>query len=129
MALRTATPSPNLFRSGAAAFHASFNDIYAPLNPGAQGQAFTATTYRVTEGDTLRTVALKIWGDEGLWYVLAQANGLNGTEPLAANRVLVVPNKVVNAHNKSSTFRVYDPGQVLGDIQPQQPAGSRSPSP
>jgi hypothetical protein len=51
MALRTATLSPNLFRSGAAASHASFNDIYAPLNPGAQGQAFTATTYRVAEGD------------------------------------------------------------------------------
>jgi hypothetical protein len=69
----------------------------------------------------LRYIALKIWGDEGLWYVIADANGLNGTETLVAGTILSIPNKVVNIHNKSSTFRVYDPNQVLGDLTPSAP--------
>ena len=32
--------------------------------------------------------------------------------------VLVIPNKVTNIHNKSTTFRVYDPNQAIGDISP-----------
>jgi hypothetical protein len=53
--------------------------------------------------------------------VIADANGLNGTETLAAGTILSIPNKVVNIHNKSSTFRVYDPNQVLGDPTPSAP--------
>ena len=70
------------------------------------------------DGDTLRTIALTFWGDESLWFLIADANGLNGTEPLPAGMVLVIPNKVTNIHNKSTTFRVYDPNQAIGDISP-----------
>ena len=70
------------------------------------------------DGDNLRSIAQTFWGDESLWFLIASANGLNGTEPLPAGMVLVIPNKVTNIHNKSTTFRVYDPNQAIGDISP-----------
>ena len=90
------------------------------MAPGGNGEAATAQAYMVREGDTLRSVARLFFGDESLWYLIAGANGLTSSDTLAAGMVITIPNKVINAHNKSSTFRVYDPNQALGDIQPNQ---------
>lgn len=34
------------------------------------------STYTVKDGDTLQSIAHAIYGDSGLWYVLAEANGI-----------------------------------------------------
>lgn len=47
-------------------------------------------------GDTLAGIAQSLWGDASLWYLIADANGLAGSEPLAAGRLLSIPNKVHN---------------------------------
>jgi YD repeat-containing protein len=101
---------------------ADFAQTYEPMSPTSRGEAATFSEYRVNEGDTLRSIALRLWGDEALWYMIAEANGLSASQALPAGMVLNIPNKVVNSHHKSSTFRVFDPSQVLGDVQPDAPA-------
>ncbi|UXU87591.1 LysM peptidoglycan-binding domain-containing protein [Burkholderia sp. S-53] len=78
-------------------------------------------TWTVREGETLKSIASALWGDETLWYVLADANGLKSTDELKAGQTLTVPNKVTNVHNTASTFKPYDPGQAIGDTQPTLP--------
>ena len=72
-------------------------------------------------GETLASIAGGLWGDAGLWYKIAQANGLVGIDAnsaLAAGSTLTIPNIVTNVHNNSGTFQVYDPAQALGDTRP-----------
>ncbi|MDF0607197.1 hypothetical protein HZU77_016395 [Neisseriaceae bacterium TC5R-5] len=63
-----------------------------------------------------------------MWYLLADANGLSGSETLVAGQVLKVPNKVTNIHNNSSTYRPYNPGQAIGDVSPTLPEPPPPPS-
>ena len=81
----------------------------------------TASSYTANAGDTLQTVALAVWGDASLWYLLANANGLSAGTTLAAGQVLSVPGKVANLHNNSSTFKPYDPNDTVGNTAPTQP--------
>ncbi|MFV0673317.1 Ig-like domain repeat protein [Variovorax sp. tm] len=100
---------------------ADFDENYQPINASFPGPA--PGSYTVREGDTLENIARSLWGDAQLWYLLADANGLDG-QPSAAltpNTVLQVPNKVTNLHNTSSTFRPYDPGKAMGDTSPTLP--------
>lgn len=79
-------------------------------------------------GDTLEAIALQVWGDAGFWYLIADANGLDGTEVLVEGMSLVIPNKVHNAHNNAGTYRVYDPNEAIGDTAPTVPKVKRRPS-
>jgi hypothetical protein len=59
-----------------------------------------------------------------MWYLLAQANGLQ-IQPEAALKeftTLTVPNVVTNFHNTSETNRVYNAAWALGDTSPSLPA-------
>ncbi|MCP5005958.1 MAG: LysM peptidoglycan-binding domain-containing protein, partial [Planctomycetes bacterium] len=42
-------------------------------------------------GDTLQSIASTVWGDASLWYLIADANGLNGNEDLTAGLRLSIP--------------------------------------
>ena len=95
--------------------YASFGAEYDPIN----GQS-SASRYVVQTGDTLQSIASGAWGDASLWYLLAEANGLNGSEPLIAGQTLTLPGNVYSVHNSSETFRVYDPNKAMGDVQPSQ---------
>jgi YD repeat-containing protein len=77
--------------------------------------------WTVSAGQTLQSVAQAVWGDAGLWYVLAGANGLTGEETLKSGQVLSIPNRITNVHNSSQTFRTYDPGRAIGNTQPTLP--------
>lgn len=106
---------------------ADFDQNYIPISysyPGA-----TSTTYTVRANDTLQSIAASVWGDSAMWYLLADANGLNGSETLKPGQILSVPNKVTNIHNNSSTFKVYDAGEALGDVNPTLPAPPPPPKP
>ena len=76
--------------------------------------------YTVVEGESLKSIARAVLGDANLWYTIAQANGLSGSETLSAGQVLTVPKTLVSANN-SSIFKPYDPTQVRGDTSPVQP--------
>ena len=58
--------------------------------------------------------------------MLADANGLLGRETLREGQALTVPNKVTKIHNNSTTYRPYNPGEVIGDASPTIPT---APSP
>jgi hypothetical protein len=56
-----------------------------------------------------------------MWYLIADANGLASSSLLSAGQRLIIPNKVTNVHNNTGTFRVYDPGEAIGDTLPTLP--------
>jgi LysM repeat protein len=87
---------------------ADFDQNYEPISPVYPGA--TATAYTVKNGDTLQSIAQAVWGDSAMWYLIADANGLDASQALTAGMNLTIPNKVTNIHNNSSTYRVYNPG-------------------
>ncbi|WP_367185880.1 LysM peptidoglycan-binding domain-containing protein [Sphingomonas bacterium] len=65
---------------------ADFNDRLTPINTWAQGSG--GGSYTVRSGDTLAGIAAQLWGDAGLWYKLAEANGMTGDGSLVAGQTL-----------------------------------------
>ena len=98
---------------------ADFDQNYQPIGPNYPAR--TPGSYTVRTGDTLRGIALQVWGDSGLWYLLADANGLSGDAQLVVGMHLVIPNVVTNIHNNADTFRPFQAGIALGDIFPSNP--------
>jgi YD repeat-containing protein len=107
------------FKNFAPVTSADFDQNYEPINSNYPGAA--ATSYTVRANDTLSSIAQSLWGDAGMWYLLAEANALKGTDALAAGRVLIVPNKVTNIHNNANTFRPYNAGEMIGKVDPTLP--------
>lgn len=106
---------------------ADFDQNFEPIN--AQYPSSALTNYVVNNGDTLQSIALTVWGDASMWYMIADMNGLNVSDKLTAGQVLTIPNKVTNIHNNSATFRPYSPGEAIGDTQPTIPSPPPPPKP
>lgn len=106
---------------------ADFDQNYLPINR--DYPAATSSSYVVTTGDTLYSIAARIWGDSSLWYLIADANGLVAASDLKAGQTLVIPNKVANQHNTSATMRPYDAGKRIGDTSPTLPEPPPPPPP
>ncbi len=108
------------FRNGSTTqiSYADFDQSYDPINPSRPGAV--AGDYTVQEGDNLQTIAQTVWGDASLWYLIADANGLNSASLLVGGMTLVIPSKVANIHNTGETFRPYDPNKAMGEISPTQ---------
>lgn len=88
------------------------NDRYPPPAPGA---------HVVAQGDTLRGIALAVFGDASLWYIIADANGLRQDSDLIVGKTLIIPNKITNLRNSYDVFKPYQPGQIIGDTTPTLP--------
>jgi len=69
----------------------------------------------------LQAVAASLWGDSGLWYKLAQANGLSGDAALSAGQTLRIPAGVVRNTYNAATITPTDPADTLGDVNPTSP--------
>ena len=100
---------------------------YDYINPEGDGANTSGGSYVVRGGDTLQSIAASSWGDASLWYVIASANGLNGSEQLIAGQSLILPDRVTNIHNRASTFEVFDPNRALGDLSPTTPTAPKAP--
>lgn len=100
---------------------ANFDVNYTPVSGDYPGQAPAQVV--VQEGDTLRLVASRIWGDGNLWYLIADANGLQDPDALLPQgQVLQIPNEVVTLANTADSFKPFNLNEVLGDTTPTQPA-------
>ncbi|MBY0563046.1 MAG: LysM peptidoglycan-binding domain-containing protein [Hyphomonadaceae bacterium] len=77
--------------------------------------------YTVRAGDSLSSIAAALWGDASLWYKLAEVNGLTGESALIEGQPLIVPVGVVRSENNATTFKPYDPLEVLGNTSPTAP--------
>jgi LysM repeat protein len=104
---------------------ADFDQNYEPVSALYPGE--TPSTYTVRTGDTLQSIARSIWGDASLWYLIADVNGLAGTEILKAGATLSLPNKVTNLHNNAGTFRPYSPGEAMGNTSSTLPNAPPAP--
>jgi hypothetical protein len=76
-------------------------------------------TTPVQFGDTLQSIAQRVYGNSSLWYVLASANGLSNSE-LVEGTTLKVPEVRTNK-NDSTTFKPYDPAEISGPTTPDLP--------
>jgi YD repeat-containing protein len=111
--------SENQFKVFTPVSTADFDENYMAIN--AQYPASAPGAWTVRTGDTLQSIASALWGDATLWYILADANGLQGADTLRSGQILTVPNKVTNIHNTATTFKPYDPGKAIGNTQPTLP--------
>ena len=118
--------APGTFREGHAVASADFDENYEPIGPNYPAQA--ASQYTVRGGDTLSAIAQTVWGDSSMWYLIADANGLTANDALVAGQILIIPNKVTNIHNRAGVYRVYDPGEAIGDAMPLLPAQPAPPA-
>jgi len=116
---RYAAPQTGAFRFGGKVNHVDFDQNYEPINSGTPRSG--PSSYGVQDGDTLQSIAAAVWGDSSLWYLIADANGLDSTTSLVGGMSLTIPVSVTNLHNTSSTFKVYDPNKAIGDINPTTP--------
>jgi hypothetical protein len=106
--------------SNTATPHANFDQSYNPIN--GYDSTNTATNYTAHAGDTLSSIAMAVWGDASLWYLIAQANGLQANSQLQSGQSLIIPNNQVhNFHNSAATFKVYDPNVAYNDTAPTAP--------
>jgi len=114
-------PGGGLFQNGASTgvHYADFDQSFDAINGLTYQQSPNA--YTVQGGDTLQSIAQAIWGDANFWYVLADSNGLDSSSTLVAGQTLIIPNKVENSHNSSSTYNVYNPNDAIGNVSPTHP--------
>jgi nucleoid-associated protein YgaU len=73
----------------------------------------------VRAGDTLQTIAQIYFGSPAYWYLIADANGLSGSEQLAEGVTLTIPNSIANSANSAQTFKVYNESEVIGSTSPE----------
>jgi YD repeat-containing protein len=73
----------------------------------------------VRAGDTLQSISQIYFGSPSYWYLIAEANGLQGHEALAEGTTITIPNKVVNAANSADTFKVYNESEIIGSTSPE----------
>ncbi|WP_262880412.1 LysM peptidoglycan-binding domain-containing protein [Pseudomonas paralcaligenes] len=79
----------------------------------------TPTNYVVSQGDTLQSIALQVWGDDSMWYLIADANGIVAGDELTPGDSLKIPNVLGATHNDANDFKPYNPRDVIGDTTPQ----------
>jgi YD repeat-containing protein len=82
--------------------------------------AGSQNSYRVNAGDTLRSIALSVYGDAQLWYLIADANGVNDGS-LRVGQMLVLPKQLGRIHNDVNTFTPYSAARIIGDTNPTVP--------
>lgn len=68
----------------------------------------------VITGDTLSSIAQRVYGNATLWYVIASANALAPDSKLVAGTTLKAP-EVTTTKNDATTFKPYDPSQITGN--------------
>ena len=107
-------PGTGLFQNGATTEtkYADFDTSYDTINGLTYEDA--PSSFTVQSGDTLESIAQQIWGNSNFWYLIADANGLSDGDSLVAGQSLIIPNKVTDNQNNSSTYKVCD-----GDVHPR----------
>jgi YD repeat-containing protein len=98
---------------------ADFDFNYTPVSDSYPSTV--PSQYTVNVGDTMQMVAMAVYGDAKLWYLIADANGLDASSTLTAGMTLTIPNQISNIHNDSTTFKTYNPSEIIGDTTPNLP--------
>ncbi len=92
------------------------SDTFTPVSSDYPG--LNPTVYIVNQGDTLERIAQTVWGDSGMWYLIADANSLDPSKPMLTGDSIRIPNVVGSTHNNSATFKSYSADEIVGDNTP-----------
>ena len=95
------------FRAGRTIAEARADFAQGPEAINSYAQGSVAGSYTVRGGESLQQIAQTLWGDAGLWYKLAEANGLSASATLNAGTTLVLPAGVTRNTNSAQTFKPY----------------------
>ncbi len=116
-----ATTAPGAFANGATVGkqEEQFSSNLEVINSYSQGSV--AGSYVVRSGDSLQGIAQNLWGDSGLWYKLAEANGISGAASLFEGQTLRLPAGVMRNTYNASSVTPYNPAETLGDVTPSTP--------
>lgn len=98
----------------------SFGSHFVPTGDGSLTGAPTSYTVQ-REGETLRDIALGIWGDGSLWILIADANGIGSSDGIKKGDVITIPVRGTLLHNDYTTFKPYSDYPMTGDVIPQLP--------
>jgi drug/metabolite transporter superfamily protein YnfA len=73
----------------------------------------------VRAGESLQSISAAYYGSSAYWYLIAEANGLDGTEELTAGTTLSIPNTVANSVNDKDSYKVYSESEIIGSTSPE----------
>ncbi|USQ13731.1 LysM peptidoglycan-binding domain-containing protein [Legionella lytica] len=89
-------------------------------------------TYTLKSGDSLESIALQVYGDSSLWYLIADANGISdrnaiagGDSKLYIGQRLTIPPAAAGQHHTHATHRILDANKMLGNTS----ANAATPTP
>lgn len=109
------------------AVNPGFADISEAFDTGGYGlqknfdESYPASAVSSTVvllGDTLQSIAARVYGNPSLWFVIADANGLDVTQPLTEGMQLLVPNTVKSGRIDSNAHAVYNQSEIIGSNLP-----------
>ena len=96
---------------------AQITDTLTPISE--EYPSRTPGNYVVNQGDTLASIAQAVWGDSKMWYLIADANGIDPAKTLVVGDSIRIPNVVSSNHNDATTFKPYNASDVIGDTTPK----------
>ncbi len=84
--------------------------------------------YTLQSGDSLESIALQVYGDSSLWYLIADANGLSERKSVAGHtgsmqigQRLNIPPASIGQHHTSKTHKVLNSTQMIGSTSATTP--------
>ncbi|MFT3727124.1 MAG: LysM peptidoglycan-binding domain-containing protein [Terricaulis sp.] len=115
---RTASQGTGAFFNGASSGTSFADSDLAYDSIDSYDQGATGGMYTVRDGDTLASIASSLWGDSSLWYKIAELNGLTADSALPTGMPLLIPVGVIRSTNNATTYKPYDPAEVVGNTMP-----------
>lgn len=131
-------------RNSAKEFQNRLQERYASFTQSQSHQSFEAPgapqdnlgAYTLQAGDTLESIALQVYGDSGLWYLIADANGITERNAYAGNdgplhigQRLNIPPAATGQHHTNVTHKVFNANQKIGNTQATAPLPPPPPIP
>uniref|UniRef100_UPI002FDFA8BA HNH endonuclease n=1 Tax=Microbulbifer sp. M83 TaxID=3118246 RepID=UPI002FDFA8BA len=87
-------------------------------NIGEDYPSGAVTSVTAVDGDSLQSIAARVYGNPSLWFVLAAANGLDPSQPIKGGVKISVPNTVETGRLDADTHKVYNENDIIGSTLP-----------
>ena len=134
---------PSMWQKGKLAAMESFQNTSSGEATPPEAPQDSLGTYTLQSGDTLESIALQVYGDASLWYLIADANGISDRNNRAGERGsqmhtgqrINIPPVASGQHHTNATHKVLNGSDYIGNtsatipLPPAPPAPKRHNSP